>query len=203
MILSGAYRPGQSLRQEEIANELDVSRAPVREALSLLEREQLVELRPRRGFIVASLGIDEIEEIFHLRMIVEEYAARLATQRRTPADVATLRSLVEAMDRLLLDSPDNIAKWANLNGEFHTAFYRASGQRHLFHITGNLRNAVEQYVRLDTLIAQSRGSAQKDHRDILEAFEAGDAERAARLSRAHCQHTCERLIESLRAKSHG
>lgn len=197
-ILSGAFAPGQSLKQEEIASHLGVSRAPVREALNQLEREGLVVLRPRRGYVVASLETDEIESIFHIRMMLEEYAARLATQRRTPEDIATVKGLVDAMDQVLMDSPGNIAKWAALNREFHSAIHRATGQKHLCQVAGNLRDVVEQYVRLDAAIAQNIGEAQKDHRGIVQAFEAGDAELAARLAREHCQHTCDRLLASLR-----
>jgi DNA-binding GntR family transcriptional regulator len=197
-ILSGTFLPGQALKQEEIASRLGVSRAPVREALNQLERERLVVLRPRRGYLVASLDPIEVEEIFHIRMMLEEYAARLATQRRTAKDIATVKELVDAMDQVLMDSPENIAKWAGLNREFHTAIYRASGQSHLCQITTNLRDVVEQYVRLDATLPHARGRAQKDHHDIVAAFEAGDVERAATLSRAHCQRTCDRLVASLR-----
>src|SRR6266436_3427762 len=85
-ILSGTFVPGQALKQEEIACRLGVSRAPVREALNQLERERLVVLRPRRCYLVASLDPTEVEEIFHIMMMLEEYAARLATQRRTAKD---------------------------------------------------------------------------------------------------------------------
>jgi DNA-binding GntR family transcriptional regulator len=196
-ILSGTFLPGQALKQEEIASQLSVSRAPVREALNQLEREGLVVLRPRRGYVVASLEPGEIKEIFDIRMMLEEYAARIATQRRTAKDIATVRDLVDAMDRVLMDSPENIARWATLNREFHSAIFNASGQRHLCQITSNLRDVVEQYVRLDATVAHAGGQAQKDHHDILAAFEAGDVEGAAVLSRAHCRRTRDRLLASL------
>ena len=197
-ILSGAFLPGEALKQEEIASRLGVSRAPVREALNQLERERLVVLRPRRGYVVSSLDLEEIEEIFQIRMMLEEYATRLATQRRTAKDIAAVKDLLNAMDRIPMDGRNNITKWAALNREFHAAIYTASGQGHLIWITGNLRDVVEQYVRLDAMISAVHGQAQKEHHEIVAAFEAGDVERAGRLSRAHCQRTCDRLMLALR-----
>jgi DNA-binding GntR family transcriptional regulator len=181
-----------------VAGELGVSRAPVREALNQLEREGLVTLRPRRGFVVASLETDEIEEIFKIRTLLEEHAARVATQRRSLKDVARVRELLRSMEKVVANNSTNIAKWAALNREFHATIYAASGVRRLSQITANLRDAVEHYVRLDAAVALNIGAAQREHHRIVEAFESGDAEAAAQLSREHCQHTSDRLIGSLR-----
>jgi DNA-binding GntR family transcriptional regulator len=199
-ILGGTLLAGRALKQDEIATELGVSRAPVREALNQLEREGIVTLRPRRGFVVAALDPDEIVEIFRIRMLLEEHAARLATERRTLPDIAEVRKLLRAMDRVVMDSPAGIAKWAGLNRAFHDAIYRASGVARLSQLTANLRDTVEQYVRLDAATADRVGEAQQEHKRIVEAFEAGDAARTARLCREHCEHTCDRLIASLRRR---
>jgi DNA-binding GntR family transcriptional regulator len=199
-ILSGSLLAGQALKQDEIASQLSVSRAPVREALNQLEGEGLVLLRPRRGYVVASLDVEEIEEIFQIRMLLEEHAARIATQRRTLVDISAVRNLLRAMDESGMDSPASIAKWSALNREFHATIYRASRVNRLCQITENLRDTVEQYVRLDAAMADRIGEAQKEHKLIVQAFEAGDADRTAQLSREHCQHTCDRLIASLRRR---
>jgi DNA-binding GntR family transcriptional regulator len=199
-ILSGALLAGHAIRQDDIATRLDVSRAPVREALNQLEREGLVVLRPRRGYIVASLDPDEIEDIFRIRMVLEEHAGLIATERRTLTDVVAAKKLVRAMDGISAETSDGIAEWASLNREFHDTIYRASGVNRLRTITANLRDTVEQYVRLDLATANWRGAAQKEHRRILAAFEAGDAKAVAHLSREHCQNTCERLISSLKRR---
>ena len=199
-ILSGALMAGDAIRQDDIATRLDVSRAPVREALNQLEREGLVVLRPRRGYIVASLDPEEIEDIFGIRMVLEEHAGRVATERRTLADVVAAKKLVRAMDVIGAESSAEIAEWARLNREFHDTIYRASGVNRLRTIAANLRDTVEQYVRLDLATANWKGVAQKEHKRILTAFEAGDAEAVARLSREHCQNTCERLISSLKRR---
>jgi len=202
-IFSGVLRAGQALKQDEIATRLGVSRAPVREALNQLERDGLAILRPRRGYIVASLEADEIADIFDLRMLLEAYAGRAAAKKRTLRDVAAVRKLLAAMDALTMDSPAAIAEWAALNRTFHDAIYLASGSSRLRQITANLRDTVEQYVRLDAFTAKHIGNAQAEHRLIVQAFVAGDAERVATLSREHCRHTRDRLIASLQRRRAG
>ena len=108
MILSGELHAGQALRQEEIARRLGISRLPIREALNRLATEGLVELKPRRGFYVASLNIDEIEDIFEMRAMLEARAGHLATERMTAADadavdrcVAELDAVVDAVSPLI------------------------------------------------------------------------------------------------------
>jgi len=196
-ILSGTFRPGQSLKQDDVANHLKISRSAVREALNRLEGDGLAVLRPRRGYVVASLERDEIDEIFRIRMLLEEHAARIAAKRRTADDIATVKKLMQAMDDIPFDAPDRSSKWAALNREFHAAIFKASRQNWLCQITGNLRDVVELYVRLDTSTAQAFGAAGSDHRQIVGAFEAGDAELAASLSRQHVQNTYERLKKSI------
>ncbi len=200
-ILCGAYPSGEPLRQEEIARRLGVSRVPVREALKRLESEGLVVLRPRRGYAVASLDPDEIEEIFEIRMILEERAGYLATLERAPADIAALEALLRRMDGLAADTPSNIALWAALNRAFHARLFEPSGRKHLARMAGVLRDSVERYVRVDAGMGGRLGEAQAEHRAIMEAFRAGDARRVGRLSRDHCLHTCRSLIASLRPKS--
>src|ERR1700733_15180455 len=94
-ILMGHLMPGSEIRQELLARQFGTSRVPIREALSRLQAEGLITLRPRRGFAVTSLNQDEIIEIFELRMVVEEHAARIATQCRTDADVGEVGALLD------------------------------------------------------------------------------------------------------------
>src|SRR3954447_676429 len=151
-ILSGSLAPGDALRQEQIASELGVSRAPVREALMWLEKEGLILLRPRRGFVVASLDCDEIQDIFEIREMLEGYAGYLAAQQRTEEDVAALAELVESMAKITSSDPAAIAQWASLNRAFHARLFDASGRKHLCRMTFLLRDSVERYVRLDGAI---------------------------------------------------
>jgi DNA-binding GntR family transcriptional regulator len=201
-ILTGALRPGQVLRQEELARHFGASRAPLREALNVLEAEGLVELRPRRGFAVTSLDARELLEVLQLRIVLEEHAAYVATQTRKPEDVQKLREALRAMDGLAKSAPDQatLAQWSVLNRGFHDTLEAASGRRHLCQLASNVRAKVEPYIRLEVSMTRGLDESQQDHHRIFEAFEAGDAGTVAQLCRAHCEHTARRLISALHAR---
>ena len=199
-ILTGGYRLGEALRQESLAKEFDASRVPVREALNRLEAEGLVILRPRRGFVVASLDIAEVAEIFDLRMVLEEHAGSVATKTRTPSDVAEVRKILDLLESIEIDDPANIAKWAAYNRMFHSRLFESSRRKHLCAITNTLRDKVERYVRVEVSMTGHLDRAQAEHRKIFKAFADGDAVRVSRLSREHCENTAARLIGALKAR---
>lgn len=196
-ILSGVFRPGDVLRQEEIARSLGVSRAPLREALPRLEAEGVVVLNPRRGYSVVSLDPAEIEEIFELRALVEARAARVATERRSAQDVERVRALYERMN-----SPDATAdmnQWFELNMRLHEALMAPSGLKHFVRTASSLRAVVEPYIRVEVRLTGDVVEAQAEHLGLIEAFAAGDAQRVGQLTAEHTQHTAARLVRALKA----
>jgi len=196
MIFSGELQAGQALRQEEIARRLGVSRLPVREALSRLTSEGLVELKPRRGFFVTSLDIGEIEDIFDMRAMLEERAGYLATAQRTIADADALdevnRSLEDAVE-----SPIAFEHWADLNLKFHTRLYQASGRKHLCRQIDLLRDTVAPLIRILALQDGELRRSQGEHRQITALFRAGDAAAVAQACREHCAYTARMLVNQL------
>ena len=200
-IADGLLRPEEKIRQEVVASELGLSRAPIRETLNQLEREGLVLLRAPRGFAVSCLEVDDVQEIFQIRVLLEEHAARVATINRSAEDVAEVQRLIEALDVVTAQRPINSREWASLNREFHSAICRASGLNRLEQITLNLRDLVEHCVRIDATSDENVESAQQDHLRIFDAFAAGDAELIARLIREHCEAACSRLTCNLRSQS--
>src|SRR5579859_1957474 len=97
-ILSGKYKPGDRLNESQIARELNISRIPVREALSQLHEQGLVQNRERRGMFVTNIGPQELLQISSLRIILETEALRLAQKRMTPQILAALEQIVDRMD---------------------------------------------------------------------------------------------------------
>src|SRR6201996_1368768 len=97
-ILSGKYKPGDRLNESQIARELNISRIPVREALSQLQEQGLVQNRERRGMFVTNIGPEEVAQISSLRIILETEALRLAQRRMTPQILAQLETLMEQME---------------------------------------------------------------------------------------------------------
>jgi DNA-binding GntR family transcriptional regulator len=199
-ILVGRFRPGEALRQESLARQFDASRVPVREALNRLEAEGLVVLRPRRGFIVASLDLQEVIEIFELRMLLEEHAGFVATERRTKADIAEVGKILDHLEKIKIDKAANIAKWAAYNRQFHARLFESSRRSHLCGVASMLRDKVERYVRVEVAMTGHLDRAQAEHRKIFKAFLEGDAAGVGRLSRNHCESTADRLIAALNAR---
>lgn len=200
-ILLGTLKMGQVLRQEELARRFSVSRVPLREALSQLEADGLIEARPRRGYAVTHLDAEEIVEVFELRMVIEEHAGRVAARSRTAHDIAEVEKIAEALDRLDVKDPEFCTKWTLLNYEFHNRIIASSRRKRLTKIAATLRNTTEPYVRMEIDLTGDALDAGREHREILEAFRAGDAQGLADLSRQHVESTARRLLKGLRARS--
>jgi DNA-binding GntR family transcriptional regulator len=199
-ILAGRHEAGSPLRQEELAQKMGVSRVPLREALRRLEVEGLVVQRPRRGYVVSSLDPEDIEDIFDIRAMLEERAGYLAAKRRTVEDIAEVEALLKAMDGLAIRDAADVDLFAERNRAFHARLFLASGRPQLCRTMIVLRNSVERYIRIGALIAGNLDRVKLDHYRIVDAFRRGDADETGRLSREHCEQTCERLVARLRAE---
>jgi DNA-binding GntR family transcriptional regulator len=197
-IVTGEFVPWQMLRQEELAQRLGASRAPLREALSRLEAEGLVVLLPRRGYAVMSLDRDEIAELFDLRIVLEERLARLAVERRSAEDVERLRAISGAMSALSPQTnPDIVALWYDQNTEFHAALVEPANLRHFTRLYNTVRENLEPYIRVEMQLTGGFEQAQDEHDQIVAAFAARDADTLGRLISEHASHTKERLLAGL------
>jgi DNA-binding GntR family transcriptional regulator len=196
-IISGELPAGTLLRQEEIGQLFRVGRPPVREALTLLDAEGLVVSRPRRGFAVAPLDPADVEEIFDIRMLLEERAAYFAAQRRTLEDVAAMEKLILTMEQSRISNSSEAVAFSLINREFHDLIHKVSSRPVTASVMLGLRNKVERYVRLGGLIAGNMEQVNRDHRMIFEAFRDADAERMAALCREHIRSTGKRLVAAL------
>jgi DNA-binding GntR family transcriptional regulator len=198
-ILDGRIRVGQVLRQEEVAAAFGVSRVPIREALLRLATEGLVELRPRRGYVVASLDADEIEEIFDLRAALERRTGYFAAINRTEQHVAKVKAIVADLARLSHTPPDKDA-WFRLNRQFHQAIFDAAQRKHLARHAGMLRDTVEPHIRLLGAAPGETRRAQKEHVEMLDALVARNARRLAALCAEHCAYTGRALLKLFRSQ---
>jgi DNA-binding GntR family transcriptional regulator len=200
-ILDGSLEPGSVLRQEQIARRFAASRVPVREAMGRLEGDGLIISRPRRGYAVHALQQDDIVEIFELRVVIEEHAARIAAIARTEDDIDVVTGLVERMETVAREGSNYGSDWARLNRDFHLRLVASSRRQRLHTTVETLRDSVEAYVRAEMGITGDVKSALLEHREMLEAFRAGDADGLARLSRQHIEGTARRLLDGLRRRS--
>lgn len=194
LIFSGELQAGQVLRQEEIARQLGLSRLPVREALNRLATEELVELKPRRGFYVVSLKPDEIEDIFEMRAMLEARAGQLATERMTTLDADALDRLVNSLDAAI-DSNEGFDDYGRLNEQFHERLYQSCHRKYLRRQIGLLRDAVAPLIRILASESGELRRAQEEHRQMARFFRIGDAAGVSELCRKHCAYTGTALIE--------
>ena len=130
LILSRHFRPGERLVQSELAEQLGVSRTPIREALYELASDGLVVLSPHKGASVADFSLEDLKDIYSIRIPLEGYGAYLATQNITPQGLARLEALVEQMEDLFQRGD----RWRLLevNREFYATFYGAAGRKRLY-----------------------------------------------------------------------
>ena len=154
MILSGALKPGSRIDQASLATRFEASLVPIREALARLQSSGLVRIVPRRGVFVAPLSVDELVDIYHMREVLEEQAARLAAPRLTDEDIAQVAQLARQQDELA-DSADYEA-FLDRNRELHFTIYLAAGRPYLLQVIAQLWDHSTRYRRLQLQVIPER-----------------------------------------------
>lgn len=171
-IVAGELRPGQRVRQEEIADRLGLSVAPVREALRVLEQEGQVTYQPRRGYLVTELNVEDLEEIYELRRVLEGRAARRALP--TLDDDALHRIALAAADGVEAAATGNVAAALEANRRFHFTILESPGQVHAIRLIRLLWDSTEAYRALYYNAPEERENAVEAHDRIVAAVVAGD-----------------------------
>lgn len=184
-IVTGQFAPGAKLVEMQIGEQLGVSRGPVREALGRLAAEGLVTITPRRGAIIASLSADEFVEAYQVREALETLAIRLAVPRLDDAGRAQLHDLHQEM--IACAQRNEVTAFFEANSRFHAIFLEASGNRKLQEMYRGLMNQMSRYLARSLALRGSLDKSIAEHAAILEAVDAGDAERAAQLLADHIE----------------
>lgn len=180
-ILSGRYRPGDRLVEESLAEWLGVSRNPVREALRHLETEGFVQITPRRGASVATIGTDEAQELFEVRAALEALSARLAADRITDQQVASLEKIVIRGEEAAAAKRFEVLP--DLNTAFHTRLVEIAGNGQLGRLIAELRDRI-QWV-YSHHIEQRAVDSWQEHRELYAAVAARTPEVAAHIALRH------------------
>jgi DNA-binding GntR family transcriptional regulator len=184
-ILSGELPPGTVLSEVALARSFGVSRGPIREALGRLGSEGLVTITPRRGAIVAELTHDEFVEAYQVREALETFAIRLAVPRLGESDLARLRELHEEMVEHAQRGEVNA--FFEANAAFHQLLVAGSGNEKLEEMYRLLMDQMGRYLARSLALRGSLERSIAEHSAILEAVEAGDDGRAARLLADHIE----------------
>ena len=191
-ILEGELEGGARLHQENLSAQLGVSRTPVREAITRLAAEGLVELLPNRGARVAAVSLADIRAAFEARLGIEPLAARLAAERRPEAALRTTRAAISEQRR---------ARTARTTykaiRKYHLSVVEASGNPHLVRFAETLWSGrIGLHVYLRQVSPKMLATDVQEHEQILAAIEDGKASAAERLSRAHIAASLDRLLDT-------
>ncbi|WP_307858097.1 GntR family transcriptional regulator [Cellulomonas fulva] len=190
-IIQGAIKPGERIRERELAEELDVSRIPLREALPRLEAEGFIRTLPRRGAVVTELSLRDVEELFEVRTSLEVLATRLATEAcASGADGSELTEALHAAEAALASGDD--AEIASVNSTLHEKILRLSGNSLLQLLMVPVNGRVRRLFFLEAERDQQVLCA--EHRDLCRAILDGHVELAGSLAFAHVEHS---KVESL------
>jgi DNA-binding GntR family transcriptional regulator len=194
-IATGGLLPGTHLDEVELATRFGVSRTPIREALSLLLGEGLVENRPRRGTVVAQASPQRLFEMFEVMAELEAMCARLAARRASDAEMESLDAVHERC-RAAAGQRDPDA-YFYANEEFHRAIYAASHNTFLAEQAQALQRKLRPYRRLQLRVRNRLGRSFEEHQGILDALREGNAEKAVEAVRNHVIVQGERFADLL------
>lgn len=191
LILSGAIPAGGKLTEANLAVQLGVSRGPVREAFRMLEEAGLVRTEKNRGVFVRSIPLQEVQDIFELRAVLEQHVGTKVAQLATAADVRGLRTLLREMEQAAKLGDASAYHRSNL--AFHDRLFELAGNTKLTATYKRLVNELTLFRR-QNLTPESMKSYSAEHKDIVKCIAAGDGDGAAQAMRRHVMASRDRTI---------
>ena len=195
-IKNGTLQPRERLMEIQLADDLGVSRTPVREALRKLEQEGFIVMVPRKGAYVSDLSMKDVADVFEIRAALEGLAGALAAERITDEEL-------ELMERMLVEkgeaiNQNDIDKLVEADTKFHEAMYTASRNERLSTIISNLREQIQRFRLTSLSVPGRREDSLKEHRQLLEAIQSRDIQVARQLAQEHIENAETVLIDSLK-----
>ncbi|GAA2205288.1 GntR family transcriptional regulator [Nonomuraea monospora] len=190
-ITTGRLRPGAPIRQDALAEELQVSRVPLREALKTLEGEGLVTYKPHKGYCVAVLSLDDLREVYRIRELLEEEAVRAAVARLTDDDLGRIEAAQEEVERAA--AAGDVAAMASANRTFHMTLFDCAGMPRLARLIRTLWDTTDAYRSMYYGDAGNRERVVKEHRAALDALRRRSADEAVTTLNVHRDHAVAEL----------
>ncbi|MFQ3786554.1 GntR family transcriptional regulator [Halomonas sp. A29] len=183
-ILRGEYKAGDRLVERVLAEKLNISRTPIREALFRLETQRFVRTVPRKGVVVNEIAQSEILEVFMILSSLESLAARLAAQKVSDEIAAEIDRLMAEMDEALQDGGGDEVE---LNVKYNDLIGRASGNPKLHEMLVDLKDYVRAFSNLSSALPGRTKEALREHQDILGAIRGGEEDLAESFTRIHLE----------------
>lgn len=196
-IRKGVLKPGERLMEIQLAEELGVSRTPVREAIRKLELEGYVIMMPRRGTYVANLSIRDVNEVFEIRTSLDSLASGLAAERITDEELERLQRLLVLIGEYI--ETNDMEKIVETDTEFHDLLYQASRNTRLVGIIFNLREQLTRFRTTSMGFPGRLAATLEEHRRIVEAIAQGDVKEAQAAAEYHMEKSEQTLLASMEA----
>lgn len=194
-ILKGVIKSGERLMENQLADEMGVSRTPVREAIRKLELEGFVVIMPRKGAYVSEMSYKDVHEVYEIRAALESLACGLAAERVTKSETEEMeRYLVEERD--YLDNED-ILLTVNTDIGLHALIYKSARNEKIMHLISKLKDQVYRLRSTSIMLPGRKKASLIEHQDIVEAISLRDVELAQRLGQEHVEHAEQAMLELL------
>lgn len=191
-IISGQLSPGERMMEVQLAEEMGVSRTPVREAIRKLELEGFVVMIPRKGAYVAGISYKDIADVFEIRAALESLAAGLAAERITEEEL-------EDLERTLLQvSSADTTNIVERDTDFHDIIYQASRNTRLIQIINNLREQIQRFRTTSLAFPGRMKEAIEEHKKMTEAIAERNVQLAQNLALEHIENAENSMLEALR-----
>ena len=185
-IFTGKFPPGRQLKEEELAQQLKVSRTPIRQAIRALADQGLVEVKANRRSYVADVNEAQFEELFDLLCFLESYSAGLAAKRIPRDAIARLRELNKEMEKT--EAPADNREFLKLNAEFHSIIHEHSGSDKVQELLQRIVQFPHNlYLKFGQIPDWHNSKSVIEHEQIIEALESGDRAYAELLMRSHTE----------------
>jgi DNA-binding GntR family transcriptional regulator len=192
-IVEGKVKPGQRLMEVQLAEQLGVSRTPVREAIRKLELEGLVIMLPRKGAYVANMSLKDIIDVLEIRASVEGLAASLASERISPDDIKKLEAILKDFEQSAAGS--DVETLLKKDVEFHECIFKATNNKKLHQLINSLWEQVYRFRVTYISDYDSTVNIARDHKLILDAIKKGDNEMAKKHATEHIEKLEHFMIE--------
>lgn len=183
-IVQGALMPGEKITESGLAKRFACSRSPVREALSLLERQGFVEISPNQGAIITKISPEEVSDYYGLLRVLEAQAVLWATPLLTAKHIERLVRINTTMKKISPDSQGAIEKWVNLNAQFHQVFRHNCGNRHMEWLVSEVRARITRWLYTSVMVPVFDDYL-RDHEVIIAAVRQDNARKASKAMADH------------------
>ena len=194
-IIKGDLKPGKKILEVNIAEQLGVSRTPVREALRELAAEGFVKMEPNLGMIVIDFSLEELKEVLQIRRVLEGLATSMAAEKISKEETKKLEKITKKMSICI--SKNDVVAYSKLNAQFHNLILMACGNKRLMKICNNLSSSDHRFrIRSLRDNPERLKYSLQEHQEIMEALNRRNSEQADKLSQKHINNVLKNILEN-------